>query len=336
MRPHLSVVVVARNDDYGGHFLDRMQVFMNALGASSARWRLRAELVIVEWNPPRDKPRLRDVLNWPDCMKPDGIRVVEVPNEIHKRIPNSHRMPMFEYIAKNVGIKRAHGEYVLATNPDIVFSDRIMKSLASGNLRAGCFYRADRYDVKTRIPINMPFDKQLRLCARHAFLIHTMEGNVSAYRCARWMRAVVCNCRRLTPSRVVRGVIRRLGQSGGLRTELVKSERALPMVHRNTAGDFLLLAKQHWMELRGFPELATHSHIDSYMVYLLSYAGLSQEVLTGPIYHQEHDRSEHAERPLTVLEGVPAFAEMVATGKPVVTNNEDWGLGQTPLPGSGV
>jgi len=53
-------------------------------------------------------------------------------------------------IAKNVGIRRARGRYVLATNVDVILSDELMRSLRPGRLDPQCLYRADRHDVDIR------------------------------------------------------------------------------------------------------------------------------------------------------------------------------------------
>ena len=49
-------------------------------------------------------------------------------------------------IGKNVGIRRARGRYVLATNVDILFDDATVRYLRD-RLRPGTMLRADRYDV---------------------------------------------------------------------------------------------------------------------------------------------------------------------------------------------
>jgi hypothetical protein len=64
-RPYLSVVVTARNDDHGGNLLKRMQIFLDGFIALSNKYSLSAELIVVEWNPPADRPPLQDVLRWP-------------------------------------------------------------------------------------------------------------------------------------------------------------------------------------------------------------------------------------------------------------------------------
>src|SRR3954453_8700966 len=121
-RPYLSVVATARNDDHGGNPLYRMQLFVDGLIAQADRFRVPTELVLVEWNPPADRPRLADVLDWPEGAGHCDVRIIEGPHDLHSPLERSDRLPLFQMIGKNVGIRRARGDLVLATNIDILFS----------------------------------------------------------------------------------------------------------------------------------------------------------------------------------------------------------------------
>ena len=77
MEPKVSFVVTARNDNYGGNFLHRMQVFVNALLAQWRQHHLQAELVIVEWNPPENAKPLAEALVWPDALLPGTVRIMQ-------------------------------------------------------------------------------------------------------------------------------------------------------------------------------------------------------------------------------------------------------------------
>ena len=57
----ISFVVTSRNDGETGDELARIQTFVSSLVDQCERFHLDAELVIVEWNPPAQKPLL-DVL----------------------------------------------------------------------------------------------------------------------------------------------------------------------------------------------------------------------------------------------------------------------------------
>src|ERR1700676_3160448 len=114
--PYLSVVATARHDTHGGNLLGRMQVFVDAWINQCKRHNLSSELIIVEWNPPADKPKLAEALRWPDDTGPCQVRIIEVPAELHRRYRHAAALPLYQMIAKNVGIRRAQGEFILATN----------------------------------------------------------------------------------------------------------------------------------------------------------------------------------------------------------------------------
>ena len=124
-RPYLSVVVTARNDDHGGNLLRRMQIFVDGFIAQSRRHNVPTELLLVEWNPPANKPSLADALQWPQQLGPASVRVITVSREIHRRYRFADVLPLYQMIAKNVGVRRARGEFILATNIDILFSDEL-------------------------------------------------------------------------------------------------------------------------------------------------------------------------------------------------------------------
>lgn len=174
--PLLSIVVTSRNDNHGESMLRRMQTFINALVAQAKRHQVPCELVIVEWNPPVENPKLAEVLNWPDDGGYCPVRIIEVPPEVHYRLPHSRRLPLFQMIAKNVGIRRARGEYVLATNIDIIFSDGFFRFLKSDQLKPGRMYRTDRCDVDSDVPQDGTIDEQLEYCRTHLLRINRREG----------------------------------------------------------------------------------------------------------------------------------------------------------------
>src|SRR4051812_27398897 len=99
VRPYLSVVATARNDDHGGRLLYRMQLFVDGLIAQCNRYGLDAELVLVEWNPPTDRARLVEALRWPATSGRLTVRIIEVPSDVHARLRHSERLPLFQMIA---------------------------------------------------------------------------------------------------------------------------------------------------------------------------------------------------------------------------------------------
>ncbi len=179
--PYLSFVVASRNDDHGGNMTRRMQMFVDCLCDQCARHGLRAELLLVEWNPPADRPPLASALTIPgERMCP--VRILTVPAEVHRRYRHADRLPLFQMIAKNVGIRAAKGRFVLATNVDILFSEELIAHLAGEPLRAGESYRLDRYDVDNAVMHEKSTAEALDFCARNILRVHAADGTFATER----------------------------------------------------------------------------------------------------------------------------------------------------------
>ncbi len=58
---------------------------------------------------PPDKPRLAEALSWNIQDSPCTVRIIEVPPDIHRQFNHAAALPLFQMIAKNVGIRRARG-----------------------------------------------------------------------------------------------------------------------------------------------------------------------------------------------------------------------------------
>jgi hypothetical protein len=173
--PYVSVVAASRNDDHGGDLIARMQVFVDALAEQARRHRVACELVLVEWNPPPDRPPLRDALCWPDDAGWCPVRIVTVPADLHHRHAHADRLALFQMIAKNVGIRRARAPFVLATNVDVLFSDPLFAWLAGRPLARGSVYRADRIDVEAGIPA-AGVGERLAWCESHVLRANRSDG----------------------------------------------------------------------------------------------------------------------------------------------------------------
>ena len=156
-----------------------MQVFVGGWLEQARRHRIPSELIVVEWNPPQDRPRLKDALRWPEDLGPCAVRFIEVPPELHQRYGHGKALPLYQMIAKNVGIRRARGQFVLATNIDILFSDELAAAFAGQRFEPGRMYRIDRHDVGSGIPIDATLDEQLAYCRSHLIRVNAREGTFS-------------------------------------------------------------------------------------------------------------------------------------------------------------
>lgn len=329
--PRVSFVAAARNDNHGGDLLRRMQAFVSGLQRQCDRHGLDAELVLVEWNPPADRPRLRDVLQWSGGRC--GVRVFAVPAEVHARFEHADRLPLFQMIAKNAGIRRARGRFVCATNIDVLFSDGLMRTLAAGRLSERRMYRVDRVDVPADVPTE-PGAPQLAWCERNAIRVNGRDATVD----------------------------RRTGQRHRVHwdwsprvrlLEALQDLRLIPAVtrkrlHLNACGDFTLMHRDRWRDLRGYPELAQYSmHLDSVLCTAAHFGGARERWLPDPVYHIEHatgsgwsPEGEGALNARLARAGVPQMSlaelqklavRMRGERRPIVFNGEGWGLAGEPL-----
>jgi hypothetical protein len=307
-RPYISLVAVGRNDGYGGDFLKRLGTFVRCFSACCADHRLLSEVVLVEWNPPPDRPALADAIPW-HALTGNwcSIKIVTLPVKIHTQLTNAAAMPLLEYMGKNVGIRRCSGEFVLATNPDVILSASLVRFLARKRLSKGSFYRIDRCDVHP-VPDD-DVDAQLRYCENHLLRIHTREGSFE-------------------PDALVRPPQRRFSLK---RLFPVRDTRP----HLNGSGDFLLLGRRGWAELRGFPELEKFGkshHIDALLVYQALRSGYRQVIIEEParLYHQDHSRPDTQKIGSPAVEAALQDFRTQPGGR--VFNDDDWGLRDYDLP----
>lgn len=319
--PYLSIVATSRNDDHGGGMLRRMRMFVRGLDQQAKRHGLHAELVLVEWNPPLDRPHLHEVLPPPAPGSPLVIRYITVPNEVHRRWRHWETIPLFQMIAKNAGIRRAQGEFVLSTNVDLLFSDSLCAFLARQELDPRKMYRANRCDVPQDIPEDSLVADQLSYCEQNIIRRcgHVQEKTVYAWK---------------------------NGMKRGLKRILGRPLSPLSPVDTDACGDFTLLAKKAWQEIRGYPELGMFSiYVDGLAVHAA--ASLGYETLNLPAdhctFHAEHHTgwmSMSITEKIRLMQERP-FLDYATYGEavrwiwehhqPLPINDDNWGCGQDQL-----
>jgi len=144
---YISFVVATRNDNHGGNIRKKNQFFINKWAYVTAKYNLSCELIVVDWNPIKEKEDLQNTLNYPRLNSNQSIRIIKVPEKFHKKYNSSDQLKFFQMQAKNVGIRRAKGQFILCTNIDIVFSEEMIEYLSKKSLDENKIYRTDRYDI---------------------------------------------------------------------------------------------------------------------------------------------------------------------------------------------
>ena len=147
--PSVSIVVTARHDNYGGDVSERILAPLQFNAARLSEYGVCYEVVIVEWDPVAGRPYLADLLaaRLPELTQRTFRRIVVAPEYQRALTQNPHAGYM-EYLAKNVGIRRAMAPFVLVSNIDILLGRVVVETLAGGGLVAGTIYRVPRYDIK--------------------------------------------------------------------------------------------------------------------------------------------------------------------------------------------
>lgn len=317
--PYLSIVVSARNDNHGGDMLKRMQIFASSILAQADRFRLPIELIVVEWNPPEDKPPLAEALTWPVRSDFCKVRFIRVSPELHKRYKHAAQLPLYQMIAKNVGIRRARGEFVIATNIDILFSDELFAFMAERNLDRGKMYRCQRHDVNEDIPLEATHEEHLAYCRNNLERINTRYGSENL----------------LT------------GEYACVFDSDDPVQNGFAALHTNACGDFTMLSKEAWGGLHGYPEFDMYSfHLDSLLCLMAHYAGYTEIDLAPPLvtYHIEHgggfkpkddtlDRSLASRRVMRMSDAELALYARVMHSRraPIIFCDDRWGMADEAL-----
>lgn len=136
--------MTTRNDGYGGEVvpgrnftIDRVLLTFQSIKRLSIDYPINSEIILIEYNPPPDKERLKEL------VKGYGVRIITLKPELHDALLEDNKpivVPFYEYIAKDVGIRHATYETVIACNPDNIFPsfgfDTVLHDLKRGIVRA--------------------------------------------------------------------------------------------------------------------------------------------------------------------------------------------------------
>jgi hypothetical protein len=302
----LSVVITARNDDYGGNLINRINTSLKVLSAWAEQLQRHIEMIIVDYNPVVGKKLLADELNNVNNTYFEArFIIVPVSGQGHEKTP------LREYLAKNIGIRRARGEYILATNPDIIFS-RDMIDFITSKLEPGCYYRADRFDLKlSKFPENLNINKILTLCRKNAYLRLGQYKNAAltfkyqAIEMIKYLKSIIRHPKRLLPP---------------------KNKEVASPIHTNASGDFLLMHRDLWEKLKGYDESTIGATCtDGYLLHCAYCFDMPQQIIPFPIYHIYHNFGRQGRPEIEYQEYRRNCEAMIKTKIPYHLNGQDWG-----------
>ena len=335
--PYLSIVIAARNDTHGKNFIPRFSLALKTLYHQIQKYRLATEIIIVEWNPNPQQPLLHKVLPAPPQNPCIRVRYIIVPPEIHHTYAYAKKLPLFQMIAKNVGIRRAKGTFILCTNADIILADALVHTLAKKTLQNDAVYRCTRCEVP-------PWKKEYeKMC--HEQLLKYLHKNVrQRLGKNRWLAYFPLSHPlffQSIPMQIFSAAISQI-----LRITLPKNTNRINSLDMWACGDFTLMHKKNWCEIQGYAELDAYSlHIDSLGLGMAVAKGIRQIILPQKqcIYHMTHHNGwedTHVLKKLHTDLAAPRIDyntlktilyQMIVEKNTVSLNNNHWGWAKKTL-----
>ena len=156
--------------------LHRLQVCIDTFVHQAETCAVPSELIVVDWNPPPGAA-LTEAVRWPGHRHWCDIRLITVPPAVHAKQPLAHLLPILIHRARNVGVRRARGRFILPTSADILCSDELIGEIARQQLDEAALYRIARYDVPVAALDMVNHDERLRFCREHVTVVHERKGS---------------------------------------------------------------------------------------------------------------------------------------------------------------
>lgn len=330
--PYLTVVVTCRNDFHRSDLKQRLLTVIQQWNILCQKWKLSTEYIIVEWNPPAENTSLYELLKEISTHPFFKIRIISVPNSFHLKIDPQNTLPLHQMIAKNVGIRRANGKFILCTNMDIFPDELLIQHLANHTLLSRYFYRTNRCDIPDSV-LSIPEEKIQPFARQH--IIRRMGMN------HRWpglkvhkKQYFIYRYSAFNPFYPILLVIKKW--------ILGKEKFKIASIDKEASGDFTLMSKEDWLKIDGYMELPIYPlHIDSLALIKAYLSGIKQYIFDEKrcVYHIDHPGSWREEiasslqikHPHYSWTDVEKIIQQMKSGS-MIYNKPNWGLANEILP----
>jgi len=289
--PYLSVVVATRDDNHGGDPQARLKAALGVYKKQAEALKFPIEYIIMDWNSPKGSTGIYpQVKTWglkSDYLK---IRVIQVSEAIHRKIDEA-KIPFYQMIAKNVGIRRATGKFILASNIDIFLDDALIQRISKRNLNEKLMYRCDRVDLdhkllKSLLTKKFFSDFESMVTRKHCRYKSVLQKDLRVFlQCQNLKIPTVSS--QVPFVKYLKEKIRLWKKHFGIHGSNGFN------LHTNGCGDFTLLSKRAWHALRGYPEFKVFSfHIDSIFCHQAHESGFFEYVFPDDLIHYHIDHSD--------------------------------------------
>jgi hypothetical protein len=133
----ISAVIVSRNDNYGGHLNERATYCFNSAIDTYD------EVIYVDWNSPTHSLLydIKDNIKFKGNFK-HFVITPEIASLLTNNDPNAQKC--CEVLARNIGLRRATGDYLVSTNIDIIHPKRNELENIINSMSKDTFYTISR------------------------------------------------------------------------------------------------------------------------------------------------------------------------------------------------
>ena len=272
---YLSVVAASRNDNHGNNLDERTNLFIKSLAENCKKYKIPAELIIVEWN---QIPNAKTLSERLDLISNEYLnsKIVPVNQDYHLKLPNSNRLQFFQMIAKNVGIRRASGKFVLATNIDVIINQNLYQFISKKKLKEKTIYRCDRHCIQYNYSGNIEdnhldqftnfIDKKyysIDVKTNEKYYVYSslpkqLKNFFNIFRIKKNEKKLIQKINIKNFKSILKIIIFYLKNLKFFKEKLFT----------NACGDFTLLDKVSWIDIKGYCELPIYSwHLDSLFLW---------------------------------------------------------------------
>jgi hypothetical protein len=150
----LSIVLGGRDDNYGYQFMDRLHQAVSSNLRLLDNSKIDYEMIVVDFNPIEEHYLYQNSIIKKTLTHPK-IKNIIVDNSVIVA-ENLPALCYYEYFAKNAGIRKSTGDFILLINSDIVLSSKLIEVISEEMVNP----EADDYFYRTRYRGEIPLGTQ--------------------------------------------------------------------------------------------------------------------------------------------------------------------------------
>lgn len=267
---YMSIVVYGQNDNLGSaSLIEKTKKFFKRINNALIEVPLaNIEIIFVDYATDTKKyslihQKLLESFSFGPKIA-DKVQFIVVPRETHINLLSNvmntslNKASVLEYVAKNIGIQRAKGKFVMTTNIENLLSDELFELIAARQFNTAVVYRSVRFDEKEATYENFTFDQVIKI------LNEPWRANSFDVK----QRCNIDNEDRFT---IIDSKQRFI-------------EKSSSKLKNCGVSDFLIMSKKMWDAIEGFNELPANEYIDDlFLAKLMRFVPGYAQMVTYPI-----------------------------------------------------